>query len=82
MTRMKNSCLHRGRKGDLQQDEACCKKTWGCMHGPKATQVVVSLHGRSGSEEVVQALLSAAPRGRHPSIRDRNKRGMAQAPAM
>ena len=31
---------------------------------------------RCGSREAVQALLAAAGRGRHPSIKDRNKRGL------
>jgi hypothetical protein len=31
---------------------------------------------RSGSKEVVDALLSAGPAGRHPSIKDVNKRGL------
>ena len=31
---------------------------------------------RSGSREVARALLEGVPRGRHPSVRDRNKRGL------
>ena len=31
---------------------------------------------RSGSPEVARALLEGVPRGRHPSVRDRNKRGL------